>query len=87
MQYIINGTEVKVGQVWESKSGHRFVVEDVNYTYAGETYPILLQEIDNCGSHLGGVTRTAEGYAFRAEPENARNMHMLVQDVIDRSKE
>lgn len=87
MSYVINGTEVKVGQIWESNSGHHFVVEDVNYTYHGESYPILLQEIDDCGSHMGAVTRTAEGYAFKSEPGSARNMFKMVQDVINQTKE
>ncbi len=87
MSYIINGVEVKVGQVWESKSGHRFVVEDVNCTYDGESYPILLQEIDNCGARIGRFTRTAKGYVVPGEPENARNMFKTVQYVINQFKE
>ncbi len=86
MSYIINGTEVKVGQVWESKSGARFAVDRI--LPSSSKYPIVLCELDQ-GVRLsdGLLTRTAEGYAFLYEPENERNMYMLVQDEIDQPKE
>jgi hypothetical protein len=80
MSYIINGTEVKVGQIWESKSAHRFAVDMV--LLSSYNYPIVLCELDQ-GIRVGDgiVTRTAEGYCFLNEPENERNMFKMVQDI------
>ncbi len=49
MSYIINGAEVKVGQVWESKSGHRFVVEDVNCTMMVKVTPFSFKKLTTAG--------------------------------------